>query len=283
VSPWRREPLAIGIGLDAVSVIDSGVGESPVSIAQARASANPAQSLAMALRGLLEQRAGRASSFRSARVVIAMGLSKYWMMRAPADIKSLAELRRVAQARCAQLFGLKPAWEVAADWDANAPFLCTAVPDWIVAGVRAALQREVRIDTVLPRVLATSLAPTMAESWACVTSASAVAVIRLGQGRLQSVRCMPITVDATPQARLQLAARELRRESLRAQVSIVKEVLLQQLESISIGQDGKVVESEGVRFLPVTSLWPQSATAEGPDVMDDAGSAALVARLIEGC
>lgn len=69
-------------------------------------------------------------------------MAVHWLQQPPGHLRSLRELRLVAAARCAHLHGRQPQdWWVAADWSADQPFVCAALPmDW-VSRVEAQAQR----------------------------------------------------------------------------------------------------------------------------------------------
>lgn len=78
----------------------------------------------------------RASSRSILHIVAATDLARHWVQAPPASIASLAELRQVAAARCAHLHGGSPSdWHVAADWNADRPFVCAALPADLVTRV----------------------------------------------------------------------------------------------------------------------------------------------------
>lgn len=61
-------------------------------------------------------------------VIVANDLAAHWVQHPPASAKSFSELRLVAQARCAHLYGGTPQdWLIAADWDAKQPFVCAGL------------------------------------------------------------------------------------------------------------------------------------------------------------
>lgn len=81
---------------------------------------------------------------RTLDVVVGNDLAHHWLQTPPAAVASLAELRQVAQARRAHLFGMTShddasAWWIAGDWDARRPFVCAALPASLCAGVHGAL------------------------------------------------------------------------------------------------------------------------------------------------
>ncbi|MBL0420154.1 hypothetical protein JI739_07315 [Ramlibacter sp. AW1] len=67
-------------------------------------------------------------------------LAVHWVQRAPAAAAGLAELRQVAAARCAQLFGgTATDWRITGDWRRHGSFVCAALPEAFVRPLEAAL------------------------------------------------------------------------------------------------------------------------------------------------
>jgi hypothetical protein len=62
-------------------------------------------------------------------VIVANTAAVHWIQQPPAQTRSFEELRLVAAARCAHLFGGAPAdWWVTGDWTTRRPFVCAALP-----------------------------------------------------------------------------------------------------------------------------------------------------------
>ncbi len=75
---------------------------------------------------------------RAIHLVAAPDLAVHWMQEAPHALASLQELQRVAQARCADLFGGTEAdWRVTGDWRLDRPFVCAALPETTTRSIEA--------------------------------------------------------------------------------------------------------------------------------------------------
>lgn len=62
-------------------------------------------------------------------VIAGNDVAIHWVQEPPASTASFAELRLVAGARCAHLYGGTPAdWRIAGDWHPSRPFVCCALP-----------------------------------------------------------------------------------------------------------------------------------------------------------
>jgi hypothetical protein len=110
VSLWRPETLRIGVDRNVLVWQHAGrTQEAPT------------------LQGLA--RAVEQTRRRRLEAVAGNDLAQYWIQRAPAGVRSLAELRQVAGHRCAALFGGAASdWWVEADWNVHEPFVCAALP-----------------------------------------------------------------------------------------------------------------------------------------------------------
>ncbi|KAB0574148.1 hypothetical protein F7Q92_19875 [Ideonella dechloratans] len=153
--------MVIGIGASSlVSLPARPVGPENLAVQvrdyrteppQATAPLDLASALASAVAGL---------SLRSAtvaQVVVADGLARHWVVDPPAGLQSLAELQAVARARAEQMFGPMfgpmSGWVMEADWQLGRPFLCCALPAWLIDGVHMGLGRSVPVETALSTLL----------------------------------------------------------------------------------------------------------------------------------
>jgi hypothetical protein len=69
-------------------------------------------------------------------IVAAPDVAQHWLQVPPSSVRSLGELRQVAAARCAHLYGGVPEdWWVTGDWHARRPFACAALPRSLVATI----------------------------------------------------------------------------------------------------------------------------------------------------
>lgn len=80
-------------------------------------------------------------------VIAANELAVHWLQPPLSSARSLDEIRRVAAARCAHLFGGGVGdWRVAGDWSTGRAFVCAAVPSAVCEPLRrAAATRRVRL------------------------------------------------------------------------------------------------------------------------------------------
>lgn len=81
------------------------------------------------------------ATVRHVDVIAGPRVAVHWLLQPPPALASLDELRRCAQAQCAQRFGGTPDdWAVAAQWQARQAFVCVGLPRQAMH----ALQQRVR-------------------------------------------------------------------------------------------------------------------------------------------
>lgn len=149
-------------------------------------------------------------------IVLAESWARYWVMTAPAGVESLKTLQAVAQARAVQLYGGQQPWHVVADWHASRPFLCLALPQWLVGMLLEAGPR-VTLQTPLLRLLRhpPSAWEAVQTGWVGVSSAQRLLVLGWQHGRLCEVGSWAVAAGACAAERREQAAQEVRRMQLR--------------------------------------------------------------------
>lgn len=113
MSRWRRESARRAAwGMDAQSLAWIGTGG---GVATAPLPDAPAHAFAARPGPVID-------------VIVANTAAVHWLQEPPAQARSLDELKLVAAARCAHLFGGSPAdWWIAADWTTRRAFPCAAL------------------------------------------------------------------------------------------------------------------------------------------------------------
>lgn len=284
MSPWLRERTSLGIGTASVACAcrDADRLECRALGLQVEGEAtDKARRLAEGWAELLEEHRGLPLRRRSPkRVMVADGMARYWMMQAPRGVASLAELRASAEARCAQLLGPGPGWQVAGDWDATRPFLCAAIPGWIHEGARRAFGPGVEIRLALPTALRLARPLVSNDAWVCLTMPGSTSVLSIAKGRLNSVRSVRTQAGLSRDEQLRLAAIELRRERLRTGASGDGTVGWCHLGAQDAVTSSKDCELDGIRFVPMAlGQEVQSSTDERVEHADAIASARLGALI----
>lgn len=239
------------------------------------APADCAQRLAEALSMLVQGLASVDGSARRAspRVLVADSLARYWMMSPPPGLRSLAELQAVAQAHCDQTFGSSQRWRLGGDWSARRRFLCAAVPEWVVTGVRAGLGARASLAATLPTLLASSAASLAPDGWTCVLLPGRINLLSTVGGSIHSLRSLAAQAGSDLTELLSAAAQELQRESLRHGIAVGGSVAC--LCAVSKTLD--VVDAAGIRFICQPIASNARGLAETDPLAQDAVLAAMLA------
>ena len=197
-----------------VEIFDMPPGVSPRPSARVANGSGHDLSSAVRRAGRME---GRSSS--GVRVVIGNDLACHWLLAPPTGAASLREIQAVAQARFAELFGERPdEWLVTGDWRTGHPFICAAVPKWVVAGVNGGVPGEVPgvcTGTVLGRALELFHRQLPNTGWCCVHSPRSLALMHLRNGLPVTLRVAPVVEGATRDGIFAAGAEELQREAAR--------------------------------------------------------------------
>jgi hypothetical protein len=124
-------------------------------------------------------------------VIAASDLTLHWVQTPPVSLASFAELKLVAQARCVHLHGGTPSdWRIAADWRADRPFVCAALPDAVCTHIEQLLlpHKLVPLWHSAWSVLSAGLSKALpADGWSAVRSPARVV---LWHCRKAQVDCM---------------------------------------------------------------------------------------------
>ncbi len=202
MSPWPREPLALG--LDAGTLAGAGVHLASTE------SAWTVAALAAALKAARAQH----GNTRAARLLLAPDLCRHFVLAAPGGLRAFAELRGLAAARAAQIFG-DGAWAVVADWSLTQPFACAALPQPLLSALLEAA-REAGLVLGLESAVLAALAQTAPPPGfvAFATPGHLVLAHHNGHG-LDALRCVRRPAPDGGETLQANAAREAARESLR--------------------------------------------------------------------
>ena len=129
-------------------------------------------------------------------VVVADSWCRFWLTAADPQADDLADLRSRAMARAQALYELNSAdWVVEADWRFDQPFLCCALPQDLLAALRALAEaRRVRLRRVQPHAVqalqeADGAGPDPeAPLWLCSVLPRTVLSLVVEHGQVQHVR-----------------------------------------------------------------------------------------------
>lgn len=200
----RRARRRVFVGLDAHGMAWQFNGAPPSSVATTTEASALAQKLLPRTR---------------VDVAVANDVAVHWLQTPPDGVRSLAELRQIAAARCAHLFGgLPERWWVAGDWNANRPFVCAGLPMDRVDPLQRALTQAgaaVHWHTVWGLLCSTQARSMPAEGWSAVRSGGRVVAWHCRRGRVTSLHAVNVGEQASDAQRDEAVAQLLRIEALR--------------------------------------------------------------------
>lgn len=199
----RRAPLACA--LDA-----QGLAWRPTAASAIATAADPAAGLAQRLQGV---RPGA-----TVDVIAASDIAVHWLQAPPAAIGSLGELRLVAQARCAQLFGGNAhGWWVGADWDARRPFTCAGLPAVAVQSLQAEASRHrahLRWHTAWSLWCSAHAAQVPNNGWSALRTPARVMLWHCRGGRVSALAGLMLAPGTSPAQARERARQQIRIENL---------------------------------------------------------------------
>jgi hypothetical protein len=130
-------------------------------------------------------------------VVLADDMARLWQVAPPLGSTTMADLEGAAALRFAQLYGDDPGgWRIAADWDADAPFLAAALPRALLGGLEAAAgARRFHLVGVAPQLVAALNGyrrRRRAGAWFGLVHGGVLSLVLFDGARLAAVRTAPI-------------------------------------------------------------------------------------------
>jgi hypothetical protein len=152
-------------------------------------------------------------------VIAGNDVALHWVQSPPASLTSFAELRLVAQARCAHLYGGAPGdWRIGADWQASRPFVCVALPQDVVLPIEECLAEFKLVPrwhsawSVLSCILPHAFA---SQGWNAVRSPARVVIWHCSNGQVDCMAtCAVAQQDSIEAARR--ASQQMRVEMSRS-------------------------------------------------------------------
>lgn len=197
MSRSRRKQFSLGIGADALTLVDLAVQRPLTSLplaAYVPGVANPAHAdWAPAMAALVAQAdlAGGADL----QVTVADVWARYWMFAVPAGVSSLAELQALAAARFETLFGAPPeGWSLMADWRASGQVLVCALPERLLEALQM-LPPGWRVGSIQPgaiRLLGSFQRQIPDEGWVACFGQGGLLLFLVSRGEVCHVRRHPL-------------------------------------------------------------------------------------------
>ena len=146
-------------------------------------------------------------------VIAGNDIALHWIQAPPASVASFAELRLVAAARCAHLYGGTPRdWRIAGDWHPARPFVCSALPHDTVLPI----EQQLAEFKLVPRwhsawsVLGSDMAQTFPSTgWSAVRTPARVMLWHCSGAQVDGMTTWPVdayedTASAASRARQQM-------------------------------------------------------------------------------
>lgn len=203
---WLRRPgrTQVVAGLDGLGMVWQVNGAAPLSA-----------SIAMEA-SVLRQQVG---PHAHVDVICADDVAVHWLQASPPGVQSLGELRQVAAARCAHLFGGSPTgWWVTGDWSATRPFVCAGLPMERVEPLRRALTdaaASARWHTAWGLLCSAQARSIPAEGWSAVRNAARVLLWHCRQGQVTALHAINLGPQTGAAQADDAVAQLLRIEALR--------------------------------------------------------------------
>lgn len=223
MSLWLREPLALGLDAGTLAAAGSPVGSADGSWTLG--------TLSLAFAAVRERHPGA----RAARLLLAPDVCRHFVLNPPGGLRAFGELRGLAAARAAQVFG-DGAWAVVADWQLARPFACAALPQALLEALLAA-SREAGLALGLESaVLAALQAASAPPGFVAFATPRHVVLAHADGGGTHTLRALHRPEDGADSLQA-LATREAARESLRSGAEAAP---LQWLEPLPVvGDEGE--------------------------------------------
>lgn len=223
---------------------------------------------------------------RRARVVIGNDLSCHWMLVPPQGARSLREMQAVAQARFAALFDERAAeWEVTADWRTDRPFICAAVPKWVLLDIDAATPQAPtprNVGTSLGRALELFHRSLPDNGWCCIRSTHSLALLLVRDGLPVTLRTLPLAHDVPFSVTLEAGVEALQREAACLALEPVVETTWLDLAEPSLASSTPLHGAQaGVRVRVLRLRHQQHERQHSAAALSEASIAALLAAPVE--
>lgn len=189
---------------------------------------------------------------RTARIVVGNDLARHWLLDPPKGAASLREIQAVAQARFAELFA-EPIddWLVAGDWRTKHPFVCVALPKWVVAATRGTdlgTLRATLVTSALGRALELFRRKLPNTGWCCVRTPRSLALMYLRGGLPVTLRVAPAVPGSAHDDLISSGTQELQREAARHAVEPVVSATWLDLSLHDLEPTSRTLDRAGVSY-----------------------------------
>jgi hypothetical protein len=232
----------------------------------------------LAMDEAVEQAGPALQAATTVEVIAANDLAVHWVQTPPAALASFKELRQVAQARCAHLYGGTPDdWRIAGDWNAHHPFVCAALP----AAVAAAVDREFAKHKLGARwhtawgVASSGLAREFpAHGWSALRSPDRLLLWHCSGGRVDRMAGLACDINDGPDQLTAKAKQQIQIEASRADCAAEGSLNWLDLAG-TLSADRLGAERLKVHLHPLPA-------GSAPRAETEAGAALALGRLVQG-
>lgn len=186
--------------------------------------------------------------------IVAGDVARHWLQTPPSKLVSFEELRLVARARCALLYGQTSAdWLVVGDWQATRSFVCAALPVALMESLQQAFQAQgvtVRWHTAFSLLCATQSHTFPADGWSAIRSPTKVMLWHCSHGYVDGLAELAVGIDESRESVVTRALLQMRIDASRME-NLVPSLLhwfdLTDAENRSVPRGVKLV---GLSILP---------------------------------
>ncbi|TWI65121.1 hypothetical protein IP91_02527 [Pseudoduganella lurida] len=195
----RRLPgqaFRLGVSLDAVSLLRTSrwTGERVAPVAEQPLDGHGPEALAAALRALLQ---GRDVAGWPVSIVLADEWCRLWQVTPPPQATRLADIEAACALRFHALYGESPAaWQITADWHAEAPFFAAALPRTLLSLLeQATADHGLHMVAVVPHFVTgwnRWCRALQAGAWFGQLHDGLLTVAAIEGGQLRAVRALPL-------------------------------------------------------------------------------------------
>lgn len=152
-------------------------------------------------------------------IIAAADVAKHWLQVPPSSVRSLRELKLVAAARCAHLYGGSAGdWWVTGDWNSRRPFACAALPHSVAAPLAsqfATRRGRVRWRTTWAIACSAFPAEFPADGWSALVSPAHAVVWHCRNGDVNCMGTVAIDPLASQPQRAEFVLQHIEVESRR--------------------------------------------------------------------
>jgi len=153
-------------------------------------------------------------------VIAGNDVAIHWVQTPPASLTSFEELRLVAGARCAHLYGGVPNdWHIAGDWHPARPFVCSALPRDVVL----LIEQRLAEFKLVPRwhsawsLLSCAVARAFAsDGWSAVRSPARVVLWHCSGAQVDGMTTWPVDAHEDTASAARRARQQVRLEMSRS-------------------------------------------------------------------